>query len=331
MDNNPQIVVVTPVRNEAWVLEAFLTCTSSWADRILIADQQSNDGSREIAARFPKVTLIDNPEKEMHQARVRQLLFEYVDRIEGDKIVWALDADEFLSEGFEKTEGWQTIINSKPGSIFCFRWQNLDGDFLHENVSTAAHSEWVCHFEAWEKLAELYSKTENRAVHEARVPCTGNATYTDIDDIHFVHLARLNRRRTENKYAFYQVSTLSKLNRRTSAVSLFRTYHQKQQILSLQKEVQLTCKGASRSYNHLVKLADRGSHYINEIATIIRREGCHKFRSLDIWNNPDLLSTGIDYRPPTRYRLLHYYLRTSQRHCHSLAVRLADKVLKLTV
>ena len=112
MKGRPTIVVVTPVRNEAWVLDAFLTCTSSWADRIIIADQHSTDGSREIAAKYAKVTLVDNDAAEMNQAAARLLLFEEADKIEGDKIVVALDADEFLTKGFDKTEGWERILSS---------------------------------------------------------------------------------------------------------------------------------------------------------------------------------------------------------------------------
>ena len=51
MNNRPTMIVITPVRNEAWVLDAFLTCTSSWADYIILADQHSDDGTREIAAK----------------------------------------------------------------------------------------------------------------------------------------------------------------------------------------------------------------------------------------------------------------------------------------
>ena len=70
----PTFVVLTPVRNEAWILRAFLEATSLWADHIIIADQMSTDGSREIARSFPKVTLIDNDRQEMHQAATRRLL-----------------------------------------------------------------------------------------------------------------------------------------------------------------------------------------------------------------------------------------------------------------
>ena len=49
MTSTPLMIVMTPVRNEAWVLPAFLESTSRWADYIIIADQMSTDGSREIA------------------------------------------------------------------------------------------------------------------------------------------------------------------------------------------------------------------------------------------------------------------------------------------
>ena len=64
MNERPTIIVITPVRNEAWVLRAFLEATSLWADYIIIADQMSTDGSREIAKKYPKVVLIDNDNKE---------------------------------------------------------------------------------------------------------------------------------------------------------------------------------------------------------------------------------------------------------------------------
>ena len=123
--NRPLLIVLTPVRNEAWILPAFLKATSLWADYIIIADQMSTDGSRDIYAQYEKVILVDNPRTEMHQARTRQLLFDAAKKIEGDKILFTLDADEFLSGDFVNTKGWQTIMNSEPGDVFSFRWMNL--------------------------------------------------------------------------------------------------------------------------------------------------------------------------------------------------------------
>ena len=58
--NSIPIVVITPVKNEDWIIEIFLKVTSTFADLIIIADQYSSDASREIAASFKKVVLIEN-------------------------------------------------------------------------------------------------------------------------------------------------------------------------------------------------------------------------------------------------------------------------------
>src|SRR5437016_10395582 len=75
-NTDTKLICVTPVRNEAWVLERFLQCASLWADQIVIADQMSDDGSREIAARFPKVILVDNPSTEYNEGEYHRLLLE---------------------------------------------------------------------------------------------------------------------------------------------------------------------------------------------------------------------------------------------------------------
>lgn len=56
----PKLVVLTPVKNESWILDTFLAATSLWADHILISDQNSTDATREIVQRYPKATLIHN-------------------------------------------------------------------------------------------------------------------------------------------------------------------------------------------------------------------------------------------------------------------------------
>ena len=90
---------MTQVRNDAWVLRAFLEATSLWADYIIV-DRMSTDGSREIVQEYPKVILIYNHRKVMDQAATKRLLFEAARKIDGDKLLFALDTDEFLSGDF---------------------------------------------------------------------------------------------------------------------------------------------------------------------------------------------------------------------------------------
>lgn len=328
----PQLIVITPVRNEAWVLEAFLTHCSSWADRIIVADQHSTDGSREIALRFPKVTLIDNDNTEMHQAAARSLLFREVDRIEGEKTVFALDADEFLSEGFGRTADWQRIVGSQAFEIFCFRWLNLYGDYRHALPDTG-HMEWACHLPQGMSIAEEYERCESRAVHEMRIPCpeAGRARYVELEDIRFVHLAHLNRARQRNKSDFYQLHTLADLAGRRSGVGLYRAYHPHiSSLRSLAGEARLVALHDT-DLRPMVRVADHGQHYIDEMVAILRRESCRRFRTLCIWDNPDLRAAGIDYRPPFTVRLVHSYLRATQRQSHTLSVKAMDRLLSFFV
>jgi DNA integrity scanning protein DisA with diadenylate cyclase activity len=57
-----------------WILEKFLSVTSQFADTIIVADQQSTDASRKICRRFPKVILIDNPNRDYNELSRQQLL-----------------------------------------------------------------------------------------------------------------------------------------------------------------------------------------------------------------------------------------------------------------
>lgn len=52
----PIHIVMTPTRNEAWVIRAFLKSTIRWADYVIICDQFSTDGTREIVAEYAEQT-----------------------------------------------------------------------------------------------------------------------------------------------------------------------------------------------------------------------------------------------------------------------------------
>src|SRR5947209_8846985 len=121
-----RVVVVTPVRNEAWILERFLTVTSRFADHIIIADQRSTDDSRAICSRYPKVRVIDNPTDEFNE-RDRQLLLRRHARalVPSPRVILALDADEILAANAVDTPSWRMMLAARPGTIVCFERVDL--------------------------------------------------------------------------------------------------------------------------------------------------------------------------------------------------------------
>ena len=332
MNNRPTMIVITPVRNEAWVLDAFLTCTSSWADYIILADQHSNDGTREIAAKYEKVILIDNPTKEWHENICRARLLEEAAKIPGDKMIFGLDADEFLSEGFEKTETWRQIVNSHENEIFCFKWLNLFDDFKTVEY-TDGHFDWLAHFDESVDVVEEYKKREKHAIHCSRVPCleTERCRYIMVNDMWVVHLAKLNHERIQQKFDFYQVTCVDKNKDRPNPIRLYRGYNKyyPDNITRLETPVKLCCMGSSEDYSYLVKTSDYGKHYVDEMVEVFEREGTDKFLKLCIWDNPHLVEAGVTPKIPLKYKLLHSYLRKTQPKSDSKIIGLIDKVLKL--
>lgn len=330
MNNRPTIVVVTPVRNEAWVLDAYLTCTSSWADYIILADQHSDDGTREIAAKYEKVILIDNPTKEWHENICRARLLEEASKIPGDKMIFGLDADEFLSEGFEKTETWRQVINSHPNEIFCFKWLNLFDDFSTVEY-TEGHFDWFAHFDESVDVVEEYKTREKHAIHCSRVPCLEEerCRYVFVNDMWVVHLAKLNHERIRQKFDFYQVSCVDKNKDNPNPIRLFRGYNKyyPDNMTRLEFPVKLCCMGSAEDYSYLVKTSDYGKHYVEEMVQVFEREGTGKFLKLCIWDNPHLAEAGVAPKLPLKYKLLHSYLRRTQPKADSRVIGLIDKVL----
>jgi len=64
----PNIVMLTPVRNEAWILPRFLAVTQRVADLVIVLDQNSTDGSAELCRAQPKVRLLRNPNSKYDEA-----------------------------------------------------------------------------------------------------------------------------------------------------------------------------------------------------------------------------------------------------------------------
>lgn len=122
----PPIVVITPVKNEDWIIDRFLAVTSEFADYIIIADQNSTDKTQEIYKKYPHIHLIKNESQQYNEATRQVMLLEKArELVKGKKIILALDADEILAGNAQKTEGWQQMLQAETGTILAFEKPNL--------------------------------------------------------------------------------------------------------------------------------------------------------------------------------------------------------------
>jgi hypothetical protein len=274
----PLVICLTPVKDEAWILERFLRCASVWADRIIIADQQSNDQSREIARRFPKVTLIENKSEAYNETDRQQLLINEARKIPGPKILMTLDADEFLTANFMTSPEWETILRSPPGTVVRFQRPEL-----------FAGGSGLCYFDySWDLpigLVDDGSKHKGLAVHSPRIPLKAGGSAIIPTQIKLMHFCLLDRERFKSRIRWYQC--FEHVNLRKTPIELYRFYHQ---------DLLLACSAPASVPEEWVQgYEQRGidmssAHCLGayrwdkEVLQLFGKYGTARFKRLDIWD-----------------------------------------------
>lgn len=180
MNHRPKIVVVTPVKNEAWILPRFLSVTSQFADHIVIADQGSDDESVSICHQYHKVTLIHNRSGYDEAARQRLLIQAARELVTEDKIILALDADEILAANAMSAPGWMSMLTAQPGTILCFEKPDL---YLTTGQCIRYETPWP--------LGYVDDGAEHRPtrIHSIRIPTPHSAPRLGVPDVKIIHYA----------------------------------------------------------------------------------------------------------------------------------------------
>jgi hypothetical protein len=202
--------------NEAWILERFLKCASLWADHIIVADQQSTDGSREIAQRFPKVRLIENPSKKFNEPERQQMLLAEARRIPGARLLLGLDADEFLTANFLTSPEWETILHSPPGTVIMFQWPLVQ-------TSVAGLEHFLLLNEMRIGLMDDGTEHDGKVIHSYRVPAASGARTLRPNQIKLMHYGLFDKHRRNSRMRWYQC--WEHLNLQKPPIELYRFYH----------------------------------------------------------------------------------------------------------
>lgn len=197
--NKISIIVITPTKNEEWIIDAFLKVTLMFADHIIIADQQSSDRTVEICQGYDRVTVIKN-DGEAYDEAYRQVLLLSTARnmFPGEKVIFALDADEVLSANSINSAEWEIITSSAPGTVFYFEKPEL---YMQTGKTIRYHDRFY-------PLAFVDDDVQVHhpsLVHSIRIPISANIIKRHIPDIKFLHVAYLRPAVQRAKYRFYAV------------------------------------------------------------------------------------------------------------------------------
>jgi hypothetical protein len=202
-----KIIALVPVRNEAWVLPHSLASLSGFCDIIIVSDQNSDDESREICRRFPKVVLLESDECRI-STQVRWQLFDAARAYDGYNLMWCTDADELVAPAAARQWFAARREDLKPGTI-------VECLFIHPWHSPTRYREYhwgyAPHFKALAFVDDRrmdYDRSRPNSIHEPRVPIDSARGVLRAGELHVLHLQWLLAGRTQMRQAWYRCREL---------------------------------------------------------------------------------------------------------------------------
>jgi glycosyltransferase involved in cell wall biosynthesis len=274
----PLLFCLTPVKNESWILERFLKCASLWADHIIIADQGSTDGSREIAQKFPKVKLIDNTSQGWSEPVRQQMLLAEARRTPGPKILFSLDADEFLTANFASSPEWESILNAPPGTVIGIQWPEIEINF-----SDLRYFYYPLNL----PFGFVDDGTEHKPdlIHGRRVPMPSGGRMLSLTEIKLMHYCLADTDRFESRVRWYQCFEHLSLNKKP--IDLYR-YYNKIRFISPQAIAKVPREWIAGYQERGIDMSsvnrDVSYRWDHEVLAYFREHGTRKFKRLAIWN-----------------------------------------------
>lgn len=330
----PQVICLTPVKNEAWILDRFLQCASLWADHIIIADQGSTDGSQEIAKMYPKVMLVENKAQQFQGTGMRRLLLHEARKISGKKLLIALDADEILPLSLFESDEWKAALSSPPTTRILMKIANLFPDMNH------FYSD-----DAWYYIGFIddeSSDIEGSALHEPRLPYLPENPSVNFESVRFLHYNYLNKNRNASKLRWYMC--FERVNNRRTFLDILKQYfahHHPEYLRWKQKQSSLPRSFLSGYQQKGIDMEtiQTGDYYWwdRAILNYFEENGTSIFRGLDIWYvdwNKTATALGVKLSKPIHNpqrftdRLALEIFKGINNHPRNLFVRAGMRVLQ---
>ncbi|WP_432459147.1 glycosyltransferase family 2 protein [Agarivorans sp. QJM3NY_25] len=223
-----KLICMTPIKNEAWILDKFLAAASVWADHIIIADQHSDDGSKEIALKYKKVIYIENNSKEFNEPERQKLLITEARKIPGKKLLVALDADEFISGDAFESADWKEMINAEPGTVFKFKWPFITNTFDKYWAGETAKMPFAYMDDGAEHVGSK--------IHSIRIPFPKHAKEQQIHDFVVMHFMYTDWKRMQSKHRWYQCYERCEYPKK-SVIAIFRRYNHMYRVRDSEKNI----------------------------------------------------------------------------------------------
>jgi len=308
-----KIVCVTPVKNEEWILDRFLSCTSLWADHIIIADQNSNDNTPEICKKYQKViyfqNLIENYDEEARQ----KLLLNKAREIPGPKLIFALDADEFITSNSLQTNEWNELKNLSPGTSLHLKWINVYPGFKKY---------WSPNFNLPFAFIDDGTVHSGNKIHSARIPINEKLLKYS-NDIKVLHFQYTDWERMKSKHRWYLC--YEKINIKNKPIGNYRIYSHMYRIKKSDKKMfnpDWIDYYENNGINMKTVNVDQTYWWDKEVLNYLDKHGNEYFKNEKIWGI-DWVATGKkinriseSYKDPRGIilKLVHFWLENTKKY-----------------
>lgn len=287
-----KLICMTPIKNEAWILDKFLAAASVWADHIIIADQHSDDGSKEIALKYEKVIYIENKSKEFNEPERQKLLINESRKISGKKLLIALDADEFISGDAFASRDWHKMIHSEPGTVFKFKWPFITNTFDKYWAGDAANMPFA--------YMDDGAEHSGSKIHSVRIPFPKHARVQEVHDFVVMHFMYTDWKRMQSKHYWYQCYERCEFPKK-SAIAIFRRYNHMYRVKESEKTLipKNWFDGYSELGTDLQSTTINASYYWDPLVEqMVDKYGKDYFQYIDLPQNDNLL---LRYLRKTRH------------------------------
>jgi len=325
--SDTKVIVVTLVKDEAWMLDRFLATCSQFADHIIVSDESSGlDNSLEIYKKYPKVILHHNAGTPVRGDIRRNFVFEEARKIPCNKrIIIAIDSDEILSANLLESPEWQTVLNAEPGTLIHLQWVTLWKNYSYYRIE-AKHTYGHYNRQIWvDDGISGIPTIGHQEMHMAYNPLQAKK-HIYLHDIVCLHYQFCNWNRMEAKHRYYRAHEKADI-RKLSDLAIYRIYG----YMSSKKVKHQNCltkwyDGWTQKGIDMSSVGDTElTHFDLSVLELFKKHGTDYFSRQNLWKadwerlcqlakEQGVLSDDFDFTRPRKsvfFKMYHSYMKAT--------------------
>ena len=287
-----KVIAMMPVRNDGWVLPHSLACLSGFCDVILVSDRQSEDDTRAVCRRFPKVVVLEpHPDSRIREQRWQ--LLDAARGYDGFNLLWSNDADELLSPRLMNAFLERRRPELTPGTVVECRFYTL------WNRLGTYRSDYSHYQPYWNRLGFVddreadYDRSLSAPLHEPRIPVGKDRPAVRGEELAMLHLQWMIPERNQLKQAWYRCREWLDGGKSAAEINSFYSVT----FPAPRARVTMVPPAWIEEVTFPDPSADReASWHLGAILTWFDEYGAERFEPLEIWH---IRSLGHEFRRRT--------------------------------